>query len=231
MVEDSRVDDNTVDYTTSVPTADGCSGIGQAGGIKIGGDERTNVTIRDSSIARNVVTAVGSGADVIAFAGGIDDDGTLTLTNSTFDGNRVDAAGTSASVDGGALEAEGSATLSDVRVTNNAVTATASSGAAVAQGGAFSNAGVLELRHVAVRDNNASANGPAGVAQGGGIWNGTIDEDRPAQLELRDSSVSSNTLTASGVLAKQGGGLYTTDPVIIRDSVITVNLPDNCFGC
>ena len=40
-----------------------------------------------------------------------------------------------------------------------------------------------------------------------------------------------NTLTASGALAKQGGGLYTTDPVTSRDSVITANLPDNCFGC
>jgi hypothetical protein len=230
-VEDSRIDGNAVDYTTSVSGADHCSGVGQAGGIKIGGDESTNVTIRNSSVTRNAVTASGSGADVIAFAGGIDDDGTLTLTDSTLSGNRVDAAGTAASVDGGALEAEGSATLSDVSVTNNAVTATASSGAAVAQGGAIFNAGVFELRDVAVRDNNAGANGPAGVAQGGGIWNGTIDEDRVAQLDLRDSTVTRNTLTGSDALTKQGGGLYTTEPVTNHDSVITANLPDNCFGC
>ena len=230
-IEDSRVDGNAVDYTTSVSSDDPCSGIGQAGGIKIGGDESTKVTIRDSSVSGNSVTASGSGSDVIASAGGIDDDGTLTLTDSTLGSNRVDATGTAASVDGGALEAEGSAKLSDVRVTNNAVAATASSGAALAQGGAISNAGVFELLDVAVGDNTAAANGQAGAAQGGGLWNGTIDEDRSAQLELRDSSVTNNTLTAGAGVPRQGGGLYTTEPVTSQDSVITANLPDNCFGC
>jgi hypothetical protein len=111
------------------------------------------------------------------------------------------------------------------------VTATAPSGAALAQGGAIFNAGVFELRDVAVGDNNAAANGQAGAAQGGGIWNGTIDEDRAAQLELQDSSVTNNTLTAGAGLPRQGGGLYTTEPVTSRDSVITANVPDNCFGC
>jgi hypothetical protein len=189
-IEGSRVDGNAVAYTTSVSSDDPCSGAGQAGGIKIGGGESTNVTIRDSIVTRNAVTAVGSDADVIAFAGGIDDDGTLTVIDSTLSGNRVLATGTAASVDGGAIEAEGSATLNDVLVANNAVTATASSGAALAQGGAIFNAGAFELRDVAVRDNNAVANGTAGTAQGGGIWNGTIDEDISAQLALGDSTVA-----------------------------------------
>jgi hypothetical protein len=39
ILEGSRVDANTVDYSTSVPSDDRCSGFAQAGGIKVEGDE------------------------------------------------------------------------------------------------------------------------------------------------------------------------------------------------
>jgi hypothetical protein len=230
VVDSSHVDGNSVDYTTSVATDDPCSGFGQAGGIKIGGGESTTVTIRDSSVSANSVTASGSDSGVIAFAGGIDDDGTLTMTDSTLSSNRVAATGTSASVDGGAIEADVSATLEDVRLSGNAATATASSGIALAQGGAIFNAGAFELRDAVVGDNNAAAAGSSGTAQGGGIWNGTLDPDQPATLVLRDTRVTRNTLTGNAT-TKQGGGLYTTNPVTSQDIVIAANKPDDCFGC
>ena len=75
---------NTVDYRTSVPADNDCGGVGQGGGIKIGGDPSTNVTIADSTISQNSVGAASSDGDLIAFGGGIEDDGTLTLTNSAI---------------------------------------------------------------------------------------------------------------------------------------------------
>jgi hypothetical protein len=265
-VLDSRVDGNSVDYTTSVASDDPCSGIAQAAGIKIGGDETTSVTLRGSSVSRNVVTAVGSGADAVAFAGGIDNDGALTLADSTLDGNRVTAAGTTASVDAGALEIEGPATLRNVRLTENDVSANASSGPALAQGGAMVaasdqaitasdtiitgnaahanspnetsvegggilNAGSLDLRQVTVRDNSGSADGSSGAAQGGGIWNAPLPDGPPVQLTVRDSSVTRNTLTATSGLARQGGGIYTTLPLVLTNSLVAKNVPDDCFGC
>ena len=29
----------------------------------------------------------------------------------------------------------------------------------------------------------------------------------------------------------QGGGLFTTVPVTLKDTVIAQNIPDQCFGC
>ncbi|HZQ64076.1 MAG TPA: hypothetical protein VFA66_02460 [Gaiellaceae bacterium] len=267
-IEDSVVDANTVDYTTAVGSDDPCSGIGQAGGIKIGGDDSTKVTIRDSAITRNSVVASGSGVDVIAFAGGIDDDGTLTLSDSTVSENRVTATGASdVVVDGGAIEVEGPAAIARTLITQNRVSAAAQAGTASAHSGGLDavadqgvvitdsvvsrnvarstayagdatvegsgilNGGTLELRRVSVRDNSGRASGPSGFAHGGGIWNGVVPDGPPVQLTLRDSSVTHNTLTASDGLDTHGGGLYTTEPVTLRNTPIKHNVPDDCFGC
>ena len=53
----------------------------------------------------------------------------------------------------------------------------------------------------------------------------------PVQLTLRDASVTRNTLTTDSDLSRQGGGLYTTLPVILANSPIAKNVPDDCFGC
>ena len=54
-INHSAVLRNTVDYRTSVPADNDCGGVGQGGGIKIGGDPSTNVTIADSTISQNSV--------------------------------------------------------------------------------------------------------------------------------------------------------------------------------
>jgi len=43
--------------------------------------------------------------------------------------------------------------------------------------------------------------------------------------------VTNNSLTGSPGITLQGGGLFTTLPVTLHNSVISGNIPDQCFGC
>ena len=265
----SVVNGNTVDYATSVPTDDLCGGFAQAGGIKIGGDETTAVTIRNTAISGNSVLGGSSNGDLVAFAGGIDDDGSLVLRDTTVSDNRVSGTGgASVLLDAGALEIDGAAVINNTRFTGNSVSATALSGAAssqagaiwtatldlviisdsviggnsasstiatgsaIVQGGGIQNGGLLELRNTPVVDNTGTASGPSGIAQGGGIWNSALlDEVPTVQLTLRDSAVTHNALNGSPGITLQGGGLFTTFPVTLKDSLIATNTPDQCYGC
>jgi hypothetical protein len=226
-VEATKVDANAVDYTTSVPSDDRCSGFAQAGGIKIGGDETTKVTVHGSSVSRNVVTATSPTVDVVAFAGGIDNDGTLTLNESTLNGNRVTATGTDASVDAGAIEIEGPATIANTRLTGNAVTAAATTGTALAQAGAlFTAADQLVTLSDSIVSGNlvSSASSTAASVEGGGILNAGL-------LELRGTQVRENIGSATGSAGTaQGGGVWNSElpdgpPVqlTLRDSSVTRN--------
>jgi hypothetical protein len=40
-----------------------------------------------------------------------------------------------------------------------------------------------------------------------------------------------NTLSATAGVSREGGGLFTTVPVTLDDTVIADNSPDQCFGC
>jgi hypothetical protein len=84
-----------------------------------------------------------------------------------------------------------------------------------------------------VADNSGSATGPSGEAQGGGIWNGTTFTGPPVELALQHTAVTSNSLTGSHGVKLQGGGLFTAPSatVILTDSVIALNNPDQCVGC
>jgi hypothetical protein len=227
-LEGSQVDANSVDYATAVPSDDRCSGFAQAGGIKIGGDETTAVAIHDSSVSRNTVTATSATVNVIAFAGGIDNDGTLTLNESTLNGNRVTATGTDASVDAGAIEIEGPATIADTRLTGNVVTAAASTGTALAQAGAIFTAAdqLVTLRNSIVSGNlaNSTSSTQAASVEGAGILNAGL-------LEVRGTRVSENLGSATGSSGTaQGGGVWNSQlpdgPAVqltLRDSSVTRN--------
>jgi hypothetical protein len=212
----------------------------QTGGIKLAGDESTTGTIVDSRIDRNRVIATSTGGDLVAFSGGIDNDGSLVLRDSTVDGNRVDAWGNAnVSVDGGGLELEGStAAIADAHISGNGVAAHATGGDALAQAGGVLIAGEDEpasvtITNTIVGDNTAdgtSIDGSA-LAQGGGILNG-------ARLDLRDSVVSGNAASANAAnAAAEGGGIWNGDlgfgtPALsLRSVLLTGNTPDDCFGC
>lgn len=232
----SIVRENVAELHTAFPAA--ITGA-QTGGIKLGGDVTTVGTILDSQIDDNRVLATSTGGDLVAFSGGIDDDGSLVLRDSTVDGNRVDASGNAnVSVDSGGLELEGNATITDTRIAGNGVAAHTTNGDALAQGGAVTIVGedepaVVTIRDSVVRANTADSTSTAGSAltQGGGIANG-------APLDLRSSVVSGNAASAKAASAAvEGGGIWNGDlgfgvpELRLRNVLVTGNTPDNCFGC
>jgi hypothetical protein len=207
-INHSAVLRNTVDYRTSVPADNDCGGIADGGGIKIGGGPSTNVTIVDSTISQNSVRAESSDGDLIAFGGGIEDDGTLTLTASTIADNRLTGTGPAGVfLDSGGIEVfdPGVAAISGARITGNTVAATAG-GEALAQGGGVQAGGTQLITiddSVIVRNSTTSTSlsGPAEV-EGAGLFNGGL-------LQLDRVQVSDNTGSATGGSGHaQGGGIW-----------------------
>jgi hypothetical protein len=207
-INHSAVLRNTVDYRTSVPADNDCGGIADGGGIKIGGGPSTHVTIADSTISQNSVRATSIDGDLIAFGGGIEDDGTLTLTTSTIADNRLTGMGPAGVfLDSGGIEVfdPGVAMISGARITGNTVAATAG-GEALAQAGAMLAAGTqpITIDDSVIVGNSAtstSLSGPAEV-EGAGLLNGGL-------LQLHGVQVSDNAGTARGGSGHaQGGGIW-----------------------
>jgi hypothetical protein len=211
-INHSAVLRNTVDYRTSVPADNDCGGIAQGGGIKIGGDPSTHVTIADSTISQNSVRAESTNGDLIAFGGGIEDDGTLTLTTSTIADNRLTGVGpVGVFLDSGGIEVfdPGVATISGTRITGNTVAATAG-GQALAQGGAMLAAGTqpITIDDSVIVGNSATSTSLSGTAEveGAGLLNGGL-------LQLNRVQVSDNAGGAKGGAGHaQGGGIWNGSP-------------------
>ena len=198
------------------------------------------LVLRDSLIDHNRVdvTVSAPGAIGIAFAGGVGIEGPADVSGTHFIGNEVRS-----SVPAGvaAASAAGLATFSDepvvVRdslVSGNGAAAVATGGFALAQGGGVLNAGLLTLRRTRIVANSGSSSGPAGSAEGGGLWNGIVPfQGFPAlaTLDLVDSVVAGNTLSASAGIPRLGGGIFTNVPFTESGTVIAGNQPDQCFGC
>lgn len=228
-IDDSSISGNSVEFSTSFPTDIPGGVLAQAGGIKIGGDESTLATIRNSSISRNSVLASSSGGDLIAFGGGIDDDGALTLRDSTISDNRlIGTAVGSVFLDAGGIEVEGPTTIRNTRFTGNSVTAVAPTGTALAQAGAILTATdqPVTITDSIVSGNLASSTTSTGAAtvQGAGILNAGL-------LKLRGVRVSDNAGSATGPSGSaRGGGIWNSDlpdgpPVqlTLRDTSVTRN--------
>jgi hypothetical protein len=124
-----------------------------------------------------------------------------------------------------------SISINDSLISGNHITATTTTGTATAMGAGFGNGAVLELRGTTISDNAGTASGPTGTVQGGGIWNGAFGNGPLGQLTLIDSAIIRNTLSASPGITVQGGALFTTNPVRVKDTLIAKNVPDQCFGC
>ncbi len=207
---------------------------GEVGDFAGGIDDDGWLVLRDSDVSDNRVSATGVG-NVYVDGGALEVETAATISNTRFTGNRVHASaptGLALSLGGGIFTATTDAvTMSDSIVAGNAAESTTLSGSVLVQGGGILNGGLLELRSTGVTDNNAIGTGSSGVVQGGGIWNGDGFDPPSVQLSLRDSTVLRNTLSGSAALTLQGGGLFTTFPVTLVDSVIAQNAPDQCFGC
>jgi hypothetical protein len=174
---------------------------------------------------------VGSSGSALEVDGG----GTISSTRITGNFSSMDsphsAAGTS-----GALGIFGNYSMLIVRdsvITGNTATASSSTGSAYVQGVGVFNGGLLTLVNDTVSGNSGKATGPSGAAQGGGIWNATDVTGPPVQLILQHTTVTHNSVAGSHGITVQGGGLYSAPPatVTLRDSLITLNIPDQCSGC
>jgi Right handed beta helix region len=218
---------NSVSSTNSVGDA-----VAFSGGLHANGP----IVLSGSTVSGNrVAAATATGrADVDSGAGEINADATISSTR--FTGNSATAtssAGVAHAGAGGILTAAFERmTISGSVISANRLTATSTTGSASVEGGGMGNFGVLTLRNTSVGDNKGTASGPGGSARGGGIFNGSFPDGPPSvRLALLDSVVTHNTLTANPGITVQGGGLFTLFPVTLTSSVITHNVPDQCYGC
>lgn len=230
-IDDSVVSGNHADLSTHDATEEFPLAI--AGGIGIG----SAATISRTIVSDNTVTAVNTGGQALAVAGGIfaDNGASLTLTASVVTRNTVRSSIPVSSQDtalagAGGLEVNGVASIRDSRFVGNAVSASAPAGLAGAEGGGISNFGQTTLERTLVIGNDVSMSGSSGFAHGGGLENDTLFGSTPS-LTVVDSVIAANRLGASPGATPQGGGLYTAFPVTVTRTVIAGNKPDQCFGC
>jgi hypothetical protein len=203
------------------------------------------LVMRDSVVSGNRVTGtsatsagVGPGGSALELNGG----GTITGTRITANASTAISAGGIAAVNGGLAVLNFDdcdpklVVVRDSVISGNLAVASSTTGTANVMGGGIFNNSLLELDDVTIRGNSGRALAPAGVAQGGGIWNGVLlalGSGSTGQLALHDTTVTHNAVSGSpGLgLTVQGGGLFTTAPVTLDDSVIAKNTPDQCYGC
>jgi hypothetical protein len=228
-IRNNTISGNNASATNSLGDAtSNCGGICDDG----------QLTLADSTVSNNHVSATvpaASTACACADSGGIGTGGIETISDTHITGNTV----TTVAPDGNATAASGggsagnglSITISDSLISGNRITATTTTGTATVIGAGFSNGAVLQIRDTTFRDNTGTATGPTGTAQGGGISNLLFPGAPPGQITLTDSAITHNTLSGSTGITVQGGGLFTTLPVTLKDTVIARNIPDQCFGC
>jgi hypothetical protein len=113
-------------------------------------------------------------------------------------------------------------------ISGNTAEAVSPNGSARAAGGGVLNNSRLTMRDSTVAGNRVNASAPSSTAQGGGIWNGVLLSGPPIELTLHGVHVTGNSATAR---TAEGGGLYTTVPVVLDRSRISGNHPDQCAGC
>jgi len=145
------------------------------------------LTITNSTISNNTAN-VGTNAD----GGGIyiDNGGTVSITNSTISGN-------TASDDGGGVDNNGIVTITGSTISGN--TATGGDGGGIRTDGA----GTLTLTNVTVSGNNAGNDG-------GGIY--VVDP-----TTLNNCTVTNNTTAA------QGGGVWMNANLTVKNTIIAAN--------
>jgi hypothetical protein len=244
LIQDTTVTGNSV---TAIK-AGGGTDVGanaSAGGIADNGV----IQLKDSLVGYNrvsaAITSAATGTNSATDAGGLEvgDPGTAAIANTRFIGNSVTSSDPQGVVNGGA-DASGGAlalftgqpvTLTDSIVSGNRITSTATipPGMASVEGaGIFNCNSPVTLRNTTVSDNVGTTNDPSGgTAQGGGVFNANFCANTPPALTLIDSTVTRNRLAGSPGTILQGGGLYTTAPVTLTNTLIAQNTPDQCFGC
>jgi hypothetical protein len=202
------------------------------------GDSR--LTVRDSSFTGNTLSAtVATTADTGPAGTTLEIDGGGRISNTSITGNSTavqSAKGIAGNAGAGLAVYNFSndprlVTVSGGNISSNYASARSPAGLATVQGVGVLNNSLLDLSGVRVSGNSGRATGPSGVAQGGGIWNGVLLSGPPVKLTLAHTAVTHNSVTGSKGIKVHGGGLFTTSPVTLSQSLIALNRPDQCFGC
>lgn len=197
-----------------------------------------SLTMTNTVISGNrAITNSSTSADVGPAGSALEVDGGGTISNTQITDNYAAMVSPhGAAAVNGALGLFGNTSLLTVRdstISGNTARATSTTGSVSIQGAGVFNDGLLTLIGDSVTSNSGTATGPSGEAQGGGIWNGTTFTGPPVELALQHTAVTRNSLTGSHGVKLQGGGLFTAPPatVVLTDSVIALNIPDQCVGC
>ncbi len=190
--------------------------------------------MRNSQVDRNLTTTTAlTVGDVGPVGSALEVDGSGTIVDTSIDRNvaiTVSPDGAASTTGGLGVFDNDLLTVKNSTISENLTLARSGTGPATVLGGAVFNNAQLLMDHVMVSHNTARAEGPSGEAQGGGIWNGALITGPPT-LTLENSSVLGNALEASRGIPRQGGGLFTTFPVVRVNTLIAGNRPDQCVGC
>lgn len=116
-------------------------------------------------------------------------------------------------------------TISKSIVKGNLATARSSTGPAQVFGAGVFNNALVKATGLTVSGNVALAAAAHGTAQGGGIWNGALLSGPPVRMVLRDSLVTANRLVAHAGITRQGGGIFSTSPLVRINTTVTGNSP------
>ena len=250
-VEDSAIDGNSVDATSSVGSSIPFGIEQEAGGGGLSSDG--SATIMRSSVSGNGVSASNAGGDAQAVSGGIDADGVLLLVDSSVAHNTVTAnvppfSGLVAGAVFGGLEVGigAEATVRSSRIAHNTLAAFSMGGGANVAGAGIANlSGRLTLERTLVTGNRGRADGatglPAPLVGGGTLGGGILNIDfggGPPQLIVADSVITANALVRRDAITPAGGGIFSADlfsgapvPFTLTRSVVAGNKPDQCVGC
>jgi hypothetical protein len=224
VVHDTTISRNVVRMTNSAGNASAF-----AGAINLDqrqGDMR-NVTLADN---RAEAAATGPVGDAAADSAGGEIGGVLVGVRLTGNTLTVRSAhGDATAIGGGGIVG---GTLTGGLIANNVGRAVSPHGTATLYGGGITVESGLTLRGTPVTGNIGAASGASGRALGGGILDIDVPDGPPAGLlRLIDSPVTDNQLQAGSGVARHGGGVDSTAPVVRRNSPVVDNAPDQCVGC
>jgi hypothetical protein len=220
----TTISDNSSTMTNTVGGSQAFSGGWQA-------DRDTVLNLTDDTVSNNSVvsaTLPGSTGDASGDSGaGEQGDQDNTISWTRFTGNTVTVNSVAGNAFGGPGVSTGGGTYTNSVITNNQVTTSAPNGSAYASaGGIGADTPGLTFRNSRIRGNTIDATGQAGWIGGGGI----ADFGQP--LNLSNTPVTGNALTASPGITVQGGGLFLQNASLTSTaSPIAGNTPDQCFGC
>jgi hypothetical protein len=234
-LSNSSVTDNSAALAASLPNS--VEQLANSGGIHITSNVSA-ATISNTTISGNSVTMTNTVGDAEAFSGGVhvDLDVDFKMSNSVVADNSVVSAtlaGSSGNAGGDSGAGELLGTITNTRFTGNQVTVTSVAGDATALAGAFIDFG--SITNSVVSDNHIEVSSPGGTTFAAG---GALVVDEPG-LTLQNTTVSGNTVDASGASGSaQGGGIFDAPvpngppggPLVLVNSSVTGNVLGGSAG-